>query len=76
MHNSVKLDRVLPELDFQLVTSSWAGEADRNVEFSQIKRSNAEKNTKTRTFVLCTAKRATLIDLSNVNSLSYRVPRR
>ncbi len=52
MHNSVKLHRLLPEYDFQPFTSSGAGEADRNVEFFQIKRSNAEKNIETHTFVL------------------------
>ncbi len=76
MHNSVKFHRLLPEYDFQPFTSSGAGETDRNVEFFQIKRSNAEKNIETRTFVLYTAKRATLIDSSGVNSLRDRVARR
>ena len=74
MHNSVKLHRVRPEWDFQPFTYSWAGGADRNVEFFQIGRSNAEKNEKTRTSVLDTAKRATLTDSSGENSLRDRVP--
>ena len=73
MHNSVKLRSALPDRDALPLTSSWAGTADRNVEFSRIERSKFEKSSKNYACVLDVAKTATLMASACSNSPGAQV---
>ena len=68
MHNSVKLRSTFPDQDALPLALSWAGTADRNVEFFRIERSKFEKTLKTRACVLDTVKTATLMASACSNS--------